>query len=108
MINQKALAGAMKRMGLQQVDLDAQEAIIRLAEHDLVFRHPQVVKVVMMGQETYQLIGTPEKRTRETVPEITEEDVKTVVEQAHVDAHAALAALQRTKGDIAQAILSFS
>ncbi len=108
MINQKALAGAMKRMGIQQVELDAEEVVIRLKEYDLVFTNPQVAKINMMGQETYQLLGTPQKRSRETVPEFTTEDVKTVMEQAHVDEAAARNALQKTKGDIAQAILSIS
>lgn len=108
MINQKALAGAMKRMGIQQIELDAEEVVIRLKDHDLVFTSPNVSKINMMGQETYQLIGTPQKRIREIVPEVTHEDVKTVMEQAHVDEAKARDALQKAKGDIAQAIISLT
>ncbi len=108
MINQKALAGAMKRMGIQQIELDAEEVVIRLKDHDLVFTSPNVSKINMMGQETYQLIGTPQKRIREIVPEFTHEDVKTVIEQAHVDEAKARDALQKAKGDIAQAIISLT
>lgn len=107
-MNPKALASAMKRMGIQQVDLDVEEVIFRMRDADLVFKRPAVSKINMMGQETYQLIGSAERRVRDVTPEITEEDIKTVMAQAHVDQNTASAALKKTKGDIAAAILSLT
>ena len=104
-MNSRAMAKAMKRMGIQQTELDAKEVIIRLEDKELVFVNPQVAKVNMMGQETFQVIGTPEERALSTEPEISEEDVQTVVDQAGVEKGAALEAIKKHKGDIAAAIL---
>jgi len=102
------MAKAMKRMGIQQQDLDAKEVIIRLADKELVFSDPQVAKVNMMGQETFQIIGTPEERSLSTEPEISEEDIQTVVDQAGVDKEKALETIKKHKGDIAAAILELT
>jgi nascent polypeptide-associated complex subunit alpha len=99
------MAKAMKRMGIQQTELDAKEVIIRLEDKELVFKNPQVAKVNMMGQETFQIIGKPEERSISTEPEISEEDIQTVAEQAGVDKEKALEAIKKHKGDIAAAIL---
>jgi len=99
------MAKAMKRMGIQQTELDAKEVIIRLEDKELVFTKPQVAKVNMMGQETFQVIGTPEERSISTEPEISEEDIQTVIDQTGVDKEKALEAIKKHKGDIAAAIL---
>ena len=104
-MNSRAMAKAMKRMGVQQVELDAKEVIIRLEDKELVFVKPQVAKVNMMGQETFQVIGTPEERSISTEPDISEEDIQTVVDQTGVEKEAALEAIKKHKGDIAAAII---
>ena len=104
----KALASAMKRMGIQQEEVPAEEVVIRLKDCDLIFAQPNLTKINMMGQETYQLIGHAEKRKRSTAVEISEEDIKAVMEQAKADRAQAHAALQRTNGDIAQAIIDLT
>ena len=63
----------MKKMGIQQVDIPAQEVIIRTEDKEIVIRHPQVAKVNMMGQETYQVVGEAEERTISTTPTLTAE-----------------------------------
>ena len=104
-MNSRSMAKAMKRMGIQQTELDAKEVIIRLEDKELVFANPQVAKVNMMGQETFQVIGTPEERSISTEPEISEEDIQTVIDQTGVDKDKALEAIKKHKGDIAAAIL---
>jgi len=104
-MNSRSMAKAMKRMGIQQTELDAKEVIIRLEDKELVFTKPQVAKVNMMGQETFQVIGTPEERSISTEPEISEEDIQTVIDQTGVDKEKALEAIKKHKGDIAAAIL---
>jgi nascent polypeptide-associated complex subunit alpha len=104
-MNSRSMAKAMKRMGIQQTELDAKEVIIRLEDKELVFVNPQVAKVNMMGQETFQVIGTPQERAISSEPEISEEDVQTVVDQTGAEKEAALAAVKKHKGDIAAAIL---
>ena len=95
----------MKKMGIQQVDIPATEVIIKSEDKEIVITEPSVAKVNMMGQETYQIIGSPEERELETMPEISDEDISTVVEQTGVSEAEAKEALEKNDGDIAQTIL---
>lgn len=105
-MNPRDLAKAMKRLGIQQEELEAHEVIIKLADRELVFSDPHVTKVNAMGQVSFQITGTPEERAKETP--ITEEDVKTVMGQANVDRERALAAIKKHHGDLAAAILDLT
>jgi len=102
-MNPKKIQQAMKRMGIQQVEIDATEVIIKTPDKEIIITQPQVSKVNMMGQETFQVIGNVEER--ETEPEISEDDIQTVMEQANADEDKAREMLKQTKGDIAAAIL---
>ncbi len=102
-INPKQLQKAMKRMGVKQEEIEATEVIIKTPDKELVIRDPHVAKVNMMGQESIQITGSIEER--ELKP-YTEEDVKTVAEQAGCSEEEAKEALEKSKGDLAEAILS--
>jgi len=104
-VNPREMQKVMKRMGIQQEELDAQEVIIRLEGKDIIISNPQVSKVNMMGQETYQIVGKAREAARDSKPEINEEDVSTVMEQAGCTKEEALSALEESKGNIAEAIL---
>jgi nascent polypeptide-associated complex subunit alpha len=99
---------AMKRMGISQVDVPANEVIIRQDDKELVIANPQVAKVSMMGQETYQVVGEAVERSLSTEPDISEDDIKTVMEQASVDEETAKKAIEETNGDLAEAIVKLS
>jgi len=105
-MNPRQMQQAMKKMGIQQSDIEAEEVIIKTKEKELVFKNPQVAKINMMGQETYQIIGEPEERELSTTPEISEDDIKTVMEQAGVDRKKALEAIEKHNGDLAEAIMA--
>lgn len=102
-INPRQLEKAMKRMGVRQEEIDATEVIIKTADKELIIKDPHVAKVNMMGQESIQITGSIEER--ELKP-YREEDVKTVVEQANCSEEEARKALEKSKGDLAEAILS--
>lgn len=102
-MNPRQMQQAMRRMGIQQTEIEATEVIIRTEDKELVFKNPQVAKVNMMGQNTYQIIGEPEERDLSAA--ISEEDIQTVMEQAKVDKKKALAALEKHNGDLAEAIM---
>ena len=99
-MNPRAMKQAMKKLGMEQEEIEASEVIIKTADKELVFVNPQVSKVTMMGQDTWQIVGTPQERTQG----FTQEDVQTVMEQAHVGEKEAAEALKET-GDIAEAIM---
>jgi nascent polypeptide-associated complex subunit alpha len=104
-MNPKKMQQVMKQMGIQQSEIDAKEVIIRLQDRELVFSNPSVTKVNMMGQQTYQIVGTPEEREFETKPEINEDDVQTVVDQTGASIELAKEMLEKNEGDIAQTII---
>src|SRR3989338_1910036 len=108
-VNPRQMQQMMRKMGIAQVDLPAQEVIIRLPDKELVFLNPLVAKVNMMGQETFQLTGEFHERLLSNAKfEISEEDIKTVMEQAAVSREMAKKTLELTKGDLAEAILKLT
>lgn len=102
-MNMKNMAKAMKRMGIQQNELEVKQVIMKLEDKELIFENPQVSQVNMMGQKTYQIIGEPQERELKT--EISEDDVKVVIEQTGKTIEEAKAAIEKHKGDLAAAIL---
>lgn len=105
-MNPRKMQQMMKKMGIQQVDIPATEVIIKADGREIVITNPSVAKVNMMGQETFQISGNVAEREASTAPEINDDDVRTVVEQADVSEEDAKKALDKHNGDIAEAILS--
>jgi len=99
---------ATKQMGIQQVEIPATEVIIRTEDKEIIISNPSVQKVNMMGQENFQISGEIEERDLSTTPDISEEDVKTVMEQANVDEETAKDAIESSEGDLAEAIMKLS
>ena len=104
-MNPRQMKQAMKRMGIAQQEIDATEVIIRTPEKEMIFTNPQVAKVNMMGQETFQLVGEYYERELDNVPDISEEDVQTVVEQTGVNEERAREVLIEKHGDLAETIM---
>jgi len=104
-MNPRKMGQMMKKMGIQQVEIPATEVVIKTEDKDLIITNPQVSKVNMMGQETFQIVGEVHEQEHETTPEISEDDVKTVMEQAGVDQETAKKSLEEHQGDLAETIL---
>ena len=111
-VNPKQMQTMMKRMGIKMEEIDAEEVIIKCADKELVIKNPGVSKIVMQGQVSFQITGTEttreltEDQEEEVALEINEDDVKMVSEQAGVSESEAKAALEKTGGDIAEAIMN--
>ena len=105
-MNPRQMRQAMKKMGMEQEDIDATEVIIRTAEKEIVIMNPSVAKVRAMGQESYQISGEEIERSLDTTPDISEEDIATVAEQANVSTEKAKEAIEAAKGDLAEAIMN--
>ena len=99
-MNPKQMQQMMKKMGIQQSEIPATEVIIK-GEKDYIIRNPSIIQVNMQGQETLQVSGDMEE-----MDSISEEDIKTVVDQAGVSEEEAKKALEESDGDLAEAILS--
>ena len=107
-MNPRKMQQLARQMGLKQVDIPAQEVIIKTKDKTIVITNPSVQKVNMMGQETFQISGDVEEQALETTPEISDEDIKTVMEQAQVDEETARKAIEDADGDLAEAILNLN
>ena len=107
-MNPRKMQQMMKQMGIQQVDIPATEVIIKTEDKEIIITNPSVAKVNMMGQENFQISGNIEERELSTTPEINEDDVKTVMEQANVSEEQAKEAIENAEGDLAEAIMSFN
>ncbi len=105
-MNKRQMDFAMRKLGIQQQEIDAVEVIIKTREKEIVIENPQVSKVNMMGQQTFQVVGKITERPLSTEPEINEEDIKTVMERSSVSREEALKSIKNAKGDLAQAILN--
>ncbi len=99
-MNPRQMNKMMQRMGIKQVEIEADEVIIKTSGKNIIIKNPQVSKVNMMGQETFQVVGDISEEAA-----ITEEDIKTVAEQAKVSEEDAKKALEETEGDLAEAIV---
>ena len=104
-MNPREMQKAMRRLGIKQEEIDANEVIIRTNDKEIVINNPQVSKVNMMGQETFQIIGHPEERQISSEPEINEDDIKTVMEQTGATEEKAKDAIAKNEGDLAKAIM---
>ncbi len=91
----------MNRMGIKQEEINAVEVIIKTSDKNLIIRNPSVLKVDMMGKNTFQVSGEVEEESS-----ISDEDIKTVSEQAEVSKDEAKKALEETDGDLAEAIIN--
>lgn len=98
-INPRQMEKMMKQMGMKQEAIEADEVIIKSKDKNIIIKNPQVQRINMMGQESFQISGDIEEST------ISEEDIKTVAQQANVSEEQAKQALEKTNGDLAEAIL---
>jgi nascent polypeptide-associated complex subunit alpha len=97
----------MQRMGLSMGGMsDVQEVTIKTSTKEITIENPEVAILEMQGQKIFQVTGGKiEEKTIEKAITIPEEDAQLVAQQAKVSLDEARAALEQTKGDLAQAIL---
>ena len=105
-MNPREMQKAMRRLGIKQEEIAAREVIIRTDDKEIVIANPQVSKVNMMGQETYQVVGEAEEHQISSEAEINDDDVKTVVEQTGATEEKAREAIEENGHDLAKAIIS--
>ena len=99
-MNPKQMKKMMRQMGVEMEELEAKEVVIKLADREIVIESPSVSVVTAMNQRSYQISGA--EHVKQAVPH---EDVRLVAEQAKVSEERAREALEKTKGDLAEAIL---
>ncbi len=104
-INPRQMKQAMKRLGINEQQIEAKRVIIELTGSRIVIDEPSVSKINMMGQEVYQISGEERIEELDLAPEISEEDVNTVMDASSCDYDTAKDAILSSNGDLAKAIL---
>jgi nascent polypeptide-associated complex subunit alpha len=96
--------GKLKKLMKDMEQIDAQRVIIEKEGSKLIIERPQVTKINMMGQETYQIVGQAEE-VKEEKELFSDEDVTMVIEQTGSDEETVRETLIKNSGDIAKTIL---
>lgn len=94
----------LKQMNTEQID--AEEVLIKTsAGETLSIKNPQVVKMEIMGQTTYQVVGSAVPVTVQEEKGPSDEDVELVMEKTGASKEKVDTALKESSGDIAEAIM---
>ncbi len=118
-LNPSKMKQMMEQMGIDIEEIDAEEVVIRTADEELVFSDAEVQLMDAQGQETYQVVGSPERRDRgaggsepalddgdeaDADDGIPQDDIDLVAQRTGAGEDAARDALEATDGDLAAAV----
>jgi len=121
-LNPKKMQAVMKQMGISQDELDANRVIIECDDKNIIIENPTVTKINMQGQENFQISGdisehgvqegaepiAAEAKEAEEENDVTDEDIKTIMEKCNCLEEEAKMALEKANGDLTEAILNLS
>lgn len=93
----------MKQMGIKQEEIEALRVIIEKEDGKIIIENPNVQKVTMQGQDSWQITGEVREESG-----ISEQDIGMVAEKTGKSLEEAKNALEESDGDIAEAILNLS
>jgi len=105
-LNPKKMQGMMSQLGIKQENIDSSEVIIKCPDKNLVISSPSVAKIIMQGQEMFQITGNVEQVAQQYAP--SQEDIETVAKKADVSEKKAKEALINAGGDLAKAIIGLN
>ncbi|MBS3087690.1 nascent polypeptide-associated complex protein [Candidatus Pacearchaeota archaeon] len=101
-VNPAQMKGMMKKMGISQEDLPVRRVVFEMADGNLVIENPNVMKIKMQGQVSFQVTGDVVEEEAES---FSEDDVKMVMGQTGKSEDEVREALEKVDGDIAEAIM---
>lgn len=106
-VNPKQMQAVMRQMGISQEEIDAERVTIEKSDGSkIIINNPSVQRITMQGQETFQIAGDISEESAKE--EISEKDIKTVMEKTGCTHEQAKKVLESTSGDLAEAILELS
>ncbi len=92
----------MKQMGIENKELPAKKVTIELEDgRILTIDEPTVTEIAMQGQKSYQIAGEVKEQKELVVPS---DDIDMVADGSGVSKEKAKEFLEKTNGDIAEAI----
>jgi nascent polypeptide-associated complex subunit alpha len=102
-MNPRQIKKMMRQMGMEMEEINAEEVIIKLQDSEIVIQNPSINVITAKNQKTYQIMGE-----EKVIQKIPSEDIKLVAMQAGVSEEEARKALEKTGGDLAEAITILS
>jgi nascent polypeptide-associated complex subunit alpha len=101
-LDPRRINSMMKQMGIENKELPVKKVIFELEDNSkIIINNPSVTEISMQGQKTYQVAGDISEEKDLTIPE---DDIILVSTTAKVSEEKAKLTLEKTKGDIAEAI----
>ena len=106
-INPKKMQEAMKQMGIAQEEINATKVIIEKENSQIIIENPSITKIKIQGQESFQISGDVKEEPLIQELQISEQDIKTIMEKTNCSEEQARKTLEKTK-DLAETILELS
>ena len=106
-MNPRQMKKLMRQMGIKMEELEGvREVVIRMENKEIVLKEPAITIITAQGEKSYQIVpGSEEVRA---IVNVSEDDIKLVMEQTGADYEAARKALIEADGDLAEAILKLT
>lgn len=101
----RALKRMMDSMGMKTSEIDADRVIIEGKGKNIVIENPSVTMIEVQGNTSFQISGNVSESEKTVKIEITDDDIKTVMDQTGKDKDTVKKTLEETNGDIAEAII---
>ncbi len=105
------MRGMMKKLGIKQEEIDADRVIIECKDKNIIIDEPSVVKILMQGNESWQITGSEREEVKEISEENKEEqkekDIDMIIEKTGCKREEAEKALEE-ENDLAAAIMKLS
>jgi nascent polypeptide-associated complex subunit alpha len=101
----RALKRMMDSMGMKTSEVAADRVVIEGKEKNIIIENPSVTMIEVQGNTSFQIAGTVSEMEKSVKAEITDDDIKTVMDQTNKDKDTVRKALEETNGDIAEAII---
>ena len=105
-IDPRQLKSMMEKMGIKSSEIDANRVIIECTDRTIEIKEPQVTRIEAQGSVSFQISGDVSESSIEVKVEITDDDIKTVMDSTGKDRNSVVSALEASGGDIAAAIIS--
>lgn len=104
-IDPRTLKSMMAKMGIKSSEVNADKVVISCMDKDIVITEPQITMIEAQGTKSFQISGIITENEKHIELEISEDDVKMVMESSGASETDAKEALEKAGGDIAKAIL---
>jgi len=104
-LDPKKMQSVMKQMGISQEEINSNRVIIERDGGNIVIDNPQVLKIKMHGQESFQISGDV---SEEQEAGISKEDIILIMEKTGRSEEESRMALEKHNGDLTEAIVELS